>query len=259
MLYFRQRDETTFTRRDYGGSVGYTRSIVPWLMDAGLRYSFERLQTENVDFNPVFGLQRATASSLSLTLDHNRRDNPLYPSRGYRVFATAEWASELLGGEANFERFELGGGWHLPINRSLVFHLGASHSLVLTPGEVSEDLPFNRRFFLGGANTVRGYTQGEAASRDDAGRIVGDEATYLGQAELEQRLTSQWSVVGFLDAAGLVRDLDDYPAAEFVLSAGAGLRFRSPAGPVRLEYGYNLKRRKDDDAGTLHFSIGYPF
>jgi outer membrane protein insertion porin family len=57
----------------------------------------------------------------------------------------------------------------------------------------------------------------------------------------------------------LVRDLNDYPGTEIVLSAGAGIRFRSPAGPVRLEYGYNLNRRKGDDAGTLHFSIGYPF
>jgi len=212
-----------------------------------------------VDFNPTFGLQRANASSIGLTLDHNRRDNPLYPGRGYRVYATAEWASDLLGGVANFTRLELGGGLHLPLSRSIVLHLGGSHAVVMTPGDVSADLPFNRRYFLGGANSVRGYVQGEAASRDADGRIVGDEATLLGHLELEQRLTAQWSVVAFMDAAGLARDLEDYPASEFLVSVGAGIRFRSPAGPVRLEYGYNLNRRERDAAGTVHFSISYPF
>jgi len=257
--YYRRREETTFVRRDYGGSLGYNRYLPALLTDAGLRYSYERLQTEDPDFNPTYGLQRANVSSIGLTLDHNRNDNPLYPMRGYRAYATAEYADDYLGGGARYGRFELGGSFHLPVSRTLVFHAGLSHAVVITPGDVADDLPFNRRFFLGGANTVRGFTQGEAASRDSSGKLVGDESTVMGHLELEQRLTQQWSIVGFVDAAGLARDVADYPAKDLVVSVGGGVRYRSPVGPLRLEYGYNVDRRPGDVAGTLHFSIGYPF
>jgi outer membrane protein assembly factor BamA len=257
--YFRRREETTFVRRDYGGSLGYNRYLAALQTDVGVRYSFERLETEDPNFNPAYGLQRANVSSIGLTVDHNRNDNPLYPMRGYRAYATAEYANDHLGGGARYGRFELGGSFHFPLSRTLVVHAGASHAVVVTPGDVADDLPFNRRFFLGGANTVRGFIQGEAASRDSAGKLVGDESTLLGHLELEQRLTQQWSLVGFVDAAGLGRDISEYPASDYVVSVGGGLRYRSPVGPLRLEYGYNVERRPGDDAGTLHFSIGYPF
>lgn len=257
--FYRRRQETTFTREEYGASLGYRR-LVPRLQgELGLRLAFEQLATDDREFNPDYGLQRARAAAAGFTLDHNRTDNPLYPLRGHRLYATAELATEALGGEANYGRFELGGSWHRPLNRSLIFHAGAAHAFVVTPGAVAADLPFNKRFFLGGASSLRGYVQGEAASFDPAGKLVGDESYLLGQLELEQRLTPRWSLVGFLDGAGIARDLADYPAGEVLASVGAGIRWRTPVGPVRLEYGHNLNRRDGDPSGTVHFSVGFPF
>lgn len=257
--YYRRREETTFVRRDFGGSLGYSRYVPQLLADMGIRYGYERLETEDDNFNPAYGLQRANVASLGLTFDRNRSDNPLYPTRGHRVYATAEYADERLGGGARYGRFEVGGSWHVPLSRMLVFHSGLSHSVILVPGEVSEYLPFNRRFFLGGATSVRGFTQGEAASRDSEGKLVGDESTIVGHLELEQRVTHQWSVVVFMDGAGMAREIADYPAGDYVVTVGGGIRYRSPVGPVRLEYGHNVQRRTGDVDGTLHFSIGYPF
>jgi len=66
-------------------------------------------------------------------------------------------------------------------------------------------------------------------------------------------------VVTFFDAVGFARDQADYPWEEGFYSVGGRLCWRSLIGPVRLEYGYNLNRRNHDPAGTLHFSIGFPF
>ena len=257
--FFRQREETTFTRRDYGAGLGYQRLLPGIQGEAGIRLAYEQLGTRDERFNPDYGLQDAAASSLGGTFELNRTDNPLDPQTGHRFYATAEVASEALGGEANYERLELGGSVHVELSRSLGLHAGLSHAVLLTPGAVGENLPFNKRFFLGGASSVRGYVQGEAASRDDSGKLVGDESYLLGQMELEQRLTPRWSVVGFVDAAGLARGIDDYPAGEVLVSAGAGIRWRTPIGPVRLEYGWNLNRRHLDPSGALQFSVGYPF
>lgn len=257
--FFRQREETTFTRREYGAGLGYQRLLPTLPGEITTRLLYEQLSTRDDRFNPDYGLQDAAASSLGATFEINRTDNPLDPQAGHRLYATAEVATELLGGDANYQRLECGGSLHFGLSRTLRVHAGVSHAVLLTPGDVATDLPFNKRFFLGGASTVRGFVQGEAASRDDTGKLVGDESYLLGQFELEQRLTLRWSVVGFVDAAGLARDLADYPGDEVLVSAGAGIRWRTPIGPVRLEYGWNLNPRERDPSGTLQFSVGYPF
>jgi len=81
----------------------------------------------------------------------------------------------------------------------------------------------------------------------------------LGNIELEQMLTPAWSVVGFVDGIGVAADLADYPASEGLFSVGAGIRFKTIIGPVRLEYGRVLNPRPYDPSGTLHLTIGFPF
>ena len=80
-----------------------------------------------------------------------------------------------------------------------------------------------------------------------------------GNLELEQALTTKWSVVAFGDALGTAVTLRDYPFSEKLFSAGLGVRYQTIIGPVRLEYGHNLNRRPFDPAGTLLISIGFPF
>ncbi len=85
------------------------------------------------------------------------------------------------------------------------------------------------------------------------------ESALLGTFELEQASHTRFSLVGFVDALGIARRLDDYPFDETLFSVGGGIRWRTIIGPVRLEYGHNLNPRRRDPPGTIQFSIGYPF
>jgi outer membrane protein assembly factor BamA len=120
-------------------------------------------------------------------------------------------------------------------------------------------LPFNRRFFPGGENSIRGYTEGEASPRDAQGNIVGAETFTLGTVELEQALTPKLSLVVFSDSIGFAENAANYPFDTGLFSVGGGLRLKTFVGPMRLEYGYNLNPRKGDPIGTLQFSLGFPF
>jgi outer membrane translocation and assembly module TamA len=133
------------------------------------------------------------------------------------------------------------------------------HGFVVANGSTSNNLPFTRRFFPGGQDSVRGYQEGEAAPRNAQGKIVGAETYTSCNVEFEQGLTPKWSVVGFFDGVEFAEHLDDYPGDEHLLSVGGGLRWRTIVGPVRLEYGYNLNPRPRDPMGTLQFSLGFPF
>ena len=165
----------------------------------------------------------------------------------------------MFFGEVNYQRMETSISYHHPLSRFQWLHLGISHGFVVTDGGPERDLPFNKRFFPGGDNSIRGYQYGEAGPRNESGRVVGAETYSLANIEFEQGLTRTWSLVFFFDALGQARRIEDFPIEEHLLSVGGGIRWKSIIGPVRLEYGHNLNPRAHDPGGTLHFSIGFPF
>lgn len=251
------RDEMDFTREELSSSLGARRRFAPIATDASLRYSYQYLNVADARFVTGFGVPNARVAAVVLDLRHDRRDNPIAPRRGHKIFTSLETASEMLGGEVDYQRGELHAAYHWPIANDRWIHVGASHGAILSDSE--QDLPFNKRFFPGGESSIRGYQDGEASPRNAAGKTVGAES-YLGtNLELEQALTPMWSLVAFFDAMGVAREIEDYPYNDLLLSVGGGLRWNTLIGPVRLEYGHNLRRRPDDPVGTLHVSIGFPF
>jgi outer membrane protein insertion porin family len=257
-----RREEVSFTRLEYGGGIGLHKFFQPQATDASLRYTYQVLSTldvGNVAAVASEGLTNPAVGSVTLEVKHDRRDNPLYPRRGYKLFATVETASSYLGGEANYERIELFSSWHHAIGGGRYLSLGFSHGVDVSFGSVANNLPFNKRFFPGGENSIRGYKESEASPRDSQGELVGAETYMLGSVELEQALTPAWSIVVFSDNLGMAQHLDHYPFDTGLFSVGGGIRWRTLIGPVRLEYGYNLNPRPKDPSGTLLFSLGFPF
>jgi outer membrane protein insertion porin family len=254
-----RREELTFDREEYGGGIGAQRHLRAIDTDAVLRYNYEFLNALRTGVDLEEGVQTARVASAALDLRHDRRDNPLLPRAGYHLISSLELASTVLGGDSEFQRLEFSGSFHQRLGGGRFLHLGISHGVALTLGGSAGDLPFNKRFFPGGENSIRGFRQGQAAPRNAEGRIIGAETYLLGNLELEQQLTPSWSVVGFVDAIGFAADVNEYPAQETLVSVGGGLRFRTIIGPARLEYGRNLNPRRRDPSGTIHVSIGFPF
>jgi len=255
-----RREEVSFTREEYGGGIGSHRYFRPIGTDLSLRYNYQILNADAPFLGAAAeGLTNAGVGAVIAELKHDRRDNPLYPSRGYKIFASIEVGTEHLGGEANYERFEVWSSWHLPLGDGRLLSLGLSHGAVFTPGRTELNLPVNRRFFPGGQSSIRGYPEGEASPRNGEGKIVGAETYTLGSVEFEQSITPKWALVAFSDSLGIAHHIADWPVHESLYSVGVGLRWRTVIGPVRLEYGHNLNPRPHDPSGTLQFSLGFPF
>ena len=254
------REEVSFRREEYGGGLGVRKRLREISTDVSLRYEYKVLHAADADPDiSQQGLPSANVGSVVGELQHDRRDNPLYPRRGYKVFNRIEVGAEPLGGDANYQRFETACALHVPLYDGAWLNLGLSHGVVLSTGTREEDLPFNRRFFPGGESSIRGYQEGEASPRDDQGQEVGAESFVLGNVEFEQALTRSFSFVAFVDALGFAREIENYPASTGLVSVGGGIRWKTIVGPVRVEYGHNLNPREGDPSGTLHFSLGFPF
>ena len=260
-LFGLRREEQAFDREEYGGTAGVRRRI-PWIRAEGsLAYTYQSLSNQDNRLTTrALDEDNVKVASIDLGLTKDRRDNPLRPRRGYRLFAQAELASESLGGEVDYQSFDLGATYHTRWGRSRWFHFGLTHGAITQLGAADGQLiPVNKRFYPGGDSSIRGYQKDEAAPRGPDGRFVGAETYTLLNVELEQAITNTWSVVVFFDALGEAAELAAYPWDERLYSVGLGVRYQTIVGPVRLEYGRNVNPRADDPSGTLHFSVGFPF
>jgi outer membrane protein assembly complex protein YaeT len=250
------REEESFDREEYGGSFLLRRMFRRWRVEATAGYTFESLGTrDNTLGTSTTDLVTSRAGSLNFTLVQDRRDNPLRPRRGWRWYLQMEDAAKWLGGDVEYERLKFDASWHAPLGGERWLHLGLTHGVVFG----GDPVPVNKLFFPGGENSIRGYASGKAAPRDANGDYVGARSEVIANIELEQRVTGNWSAVVFLDALGMAADIGDYPLDETLFSVGAGVRYQTIIGPLRLEYGYNLNRRSGDPAGTVLFSLGFPF
>jgi len=132
--------------------------------------------------------------------------------------------------------------------------LGARLIAQLTLGATSTDdfdrLPPELRFFAGGDRSVRGYGYQDLGDRDAEGFPIGGLYLATTSLEYEREFMPGWSAAGFIDAGNVWSSGE--PALE--LGVGAGLRWQSPVGPIRIDIAHGF----DDIAGgwQLHFSAG---
>ncbi len=260
-LFGLHRREFSFVREEYGANLSLLWPLHRLGVALTTGYTFKRLHNmEDQLATRTTDRTQADVASLDLGVVRDRRDNPLRPHKGYKVSLQAELASRALGGEVIYQHFVLGASYHTGWGTGRWLHVGLAHGVVTTFGaSAGSALPISVLFFPGGDGSIRGYQNGEAAPRTAAGLFVGAKAYTQFNLELEQALTTKWSVVMFGDALGSAASLADYPFSEKLYAAGLGVRYQTIIGPVRIEYGRNLNPRPRDPAGTLLLSIGFPF
>jgi outer membrane protein insertion porin family len=259
-LFGLQREERAFLRQEYGGTFTLTRPL-PWLKAEGsLGYTFQALQNRDNELSTREEDERAVpVASIDIGLTRDARDNPLRPRRGYRWYLQSELAATYLGGELNYQRVEFGGSYHTAWGRGRWIHVGLSHGVVPTLGSSDRMLPVNKRFYPGGESSIRGFGEGEASPRGPDQRYIGAKSFTLLNFEVEQAVVKSWSLVLFTDVLGSTATLRSYPVDETLISVGLGIRYQTLIGPLRVEYGHNVKKRDFDPSGTLHLSVGFPF
>ena len=260
-LFGLNREELSFRREEYGANV----SVLWPLRSLGIAlttgYTFKHLRNaDNELATQATDQVQADIASIDIGIVRDRRDNPLRPTKGYKLSAQIEAANRALGGEVVYQQFILGASYHTRWGNGRWIHAGVSHGFVTTFGAPDDSsMPVSVRFYPGGDGSIRGYQKGEAAPRAATGEFIGAKSYLLFNLELEQALTAKWSVVAFGDALGTAARISDYPFSERLYSVGLGIRYQTIIGPVRMEYGHNLNPRPLDPSGTLQLSIGFPF
>jgi outer membrane translocation and assembly module TamA len=223
----------------------------------GVRYRYSFLQTTDLEVGDFEAPEEALVGAINPYYEIDRRDSALNPRDGYRLGGELEVASRVLGSEVDYRLLDLGGSYHQEFTTGWWAHAALRAAIIEASSQ--DEIPLNKRFLPGGASSIRGYTDGEAAALNADGDIVGSEALLLTNLEVERALAQSFSGAIFYDALWTDLDAEDFPGDDFLHSVGLGLRYETPLGPLRLEYGYNLNPRPRDPAGTFHVSLGAPF
>lgn len=172
----------------------------------------------------------------------------LVPRYGARLIVDFRGASDGMGSDTSFFQSTSHVKFIVPaLDRGRFITRGTFGTTLI---DEFADLPASVRFFTGGSSTVRGYSYNSLAPRDADGNAVGGKHLVIGSLEYEYSLAPQWAAAAFYDAGNAMDNLSD-PLSKGV---GAGVRWRSPVGPIRFDVARALT--PDDRPWRVHINIG---
>jgi translocation and assembly module TamA len=201
--------------------------------------------------------QLATVTGLAaLTLD--RSNDPLNPSSGWKLDGRVEPTVSVGDGTATYVRATAQGSAYLPFGEKARTVLAGRLRLGSILGGDIPTVPGPRRFFAGGAGSVRGYEYQGVGPRFPDNTPIGGVSLVEASIEARHNFTDKWGAVVFVDA-GSVGD-NQYPDfQDLSVGAGVGLRYNLSFAPVRVDIGIPLNRREGDGAFQVYISLGQAF
>ena len=261
-IFLTNRDYDDYSRRSQGFAVKaghpigeFTRlSVIYRLADVKI---YDVSEFASSDIKDQEG--KSINSSVTTTLSYNTTDNRLDPSSG--LDSSVSWEIAGLGGTEKYSKYILDARKFWPWKWDTVFsahgQFGFVHSLD------SDEVPIDERFYLGGIYNIRGFENREVGPRDEYGDFIGGDTETYFNFEYIFPLYKELQIKGvtFFDV-GNTWSSDDYwgeddkAFASWRYSAGAGIRWASPLGPMRFEYGFNLDKRDYESGGKFDFMIG---
>jgi len=200
---------------------------------------------------------QTTTSGILLALSRDTTDDSMFPTSGSRNRIDANMAGLLLGGDNAFGKYNYGTSWFFkvpPFNEDLVFsprfRIGYIQSFE------GKEIPVYERYILGGINSLRGLE--DIGPRDPVtGDILGGNTMLLFNFEFVFPILKNAGMKGviFFDMGNAWNN--EYDLGDMRKTTGAGIRWYSPVGPLRLEWGYVLDRKEGEPAYRWDFTMGW--
>jgi translocation and assembly module TamA len=247
-------DTEAFTSRFAGAGIALERQLRPGMRLTG-GPAFRAAAIEEADGEEeTFGLV-----SLPVTFDWDRSDDLLDPTRGGRLVAQNEPFVDTFGSGVRFNRARVGYSHYLEVLDEPRIVLAGRVALGSIVGASRDDVPADLRFYAGGGGSVRGFGFQLAGELDEDDDPVGGRSLFETSFEVRAKVTETIGVVAFVDAgAAFEPSLPDF-SEPLRVGAGPGLRYYSPVGPIRVDVGFPINRRDDDDPFQIYVSIGQAF
>lgn len=200
-----------------------------------------------------------TVSSMTFALTRDTRNHVFLPTKGMINTFSVEYAGGILGADRDFYKYYTKNSLYVGLPMDLVLRLSAQAGLVDNFGD-SDEVPIFERYFLGGANTVRGFKYRDVGPKDNTGEPIGGKLMFACSAEVTFPIIQNIRGAVFYDAGNVWEDTGDFDLGDLDCGAGVGIRLNLPIGPIRLDLGFPIEKDEYVDYDNrLHFNIGYSF
>ncbi len=282
-------DEPAFESRSSGGRAIIAKdfSRVAVATDRGARnqvsmtliHEFDRYQISEAALNdpsfrdelialgldPDTGEGSGTLSAVEFDFFRNTTAQPLNPRQGYSISAHVGSAGSLFGGTFDFNELLGEVRTYVPLGSRFTWANKVRSATLAGPD--SADIPFYKRYFVGGSNSVRGWGRYQVSPLSPSGLTIGGRTMLEVSTEARFAISGKLSGVAFIDGGNAWLEPWDVQLRDLRWAVGPGLRYDTPIGPVRVDLGVQLnpivglviEGNPERRRWRVHFSIGQAF
>ena len=257
-LFNTRRQFIEYDYEQLGGAIRFSHPFEEyWRWNALYRLSRDEISSIEGTLNTALEAERGAriTSLVQGSVSRDSRDNFQAPTRGTTLTFIADVAG--LGGDSRFVKAVSSVTHFQPIwfGHILSGRLEGGYGV----GWGGEELPLFERFYLGGSNSVRSYKSRQISPKDENGTRIGGTTEVLGNIEYIVPLPFNVRAAVFVDVGNVYGFGTKFDLTDLRTALGGGLRWLSPFGPIRVDYGFNLDPRPGDKSGAFNFSVGSPF
>jgi outer membrane protein insertion porin family len=255
-IYNTTRKYANFDRKSSGFEISFGKNFWEY-WGASISYNYEKTTISNIETGASNIVREQegtrTTSSISLSFGRDSRDNIIDPLSGSKNVIYTTFAG--LGGTNAFYKINLDSGWYFPLFDVTTIHLRGR--VGYATGLFGKNLPLYERYYVGGIYTVRGLNYGDAGPKDINDEPIGGTKQLILNAEYIFPIASELKLKGilFFDA-GRSYGAGETFGSDLRYTAGTGIRWISPMGPIRVEWGYNLDKRAGEPSNKVEFTFG---
>jgi outer membrane protein assembly factor BamA len=283
---FEQQIRSTFDFRRRSATAEIARRITRAVSISG-SYQIQRTEVFNNIVTPEqqllidIAFPKVRLSSFLTSIAHDTRNDPADTTSGHLFSADGQLAARAIGSQIGFAKTRLTAQMFRTLPRTRGFVFAGSARLGLATGfprvvvgldgttETVDELDASSRFYAGGDTTIRGFALDAVGVRHDPPQKtdtidanlfpLGGNAVVILNGELRVPVRGGLQVAGFLDTGNVFQRVTTMDLSEVRTAVGFGVRYKSPIGPIRVDLGFKVNRRPDEDLTAWYVTFGQAF
>jgi outer membrane protein insertion porin family len=265
-LWNSTREYDTYDLDTKGGAVTLGYPILPkYRINGYVGYRLTRNDVYDIDEDDASYYVKeqrgeTTTSGVSVTLSRDTTNDNIFPSKGSKNSITTEYTGGFLGGDVGFTRYGLTSAWFFPLPLETVISPRLRVGYIESHG--NQKIPVYERYYLGGIGSLRGL-RNVGPKDPETDDVIGGTTMFNVNLDFVFPLIKNAGMKGviFYDTGNTwdsSRNLTDNSSSvrDFRHTVGLGIRWYSPIGPLRLEWGYVLDKKDDEPSSRWEFTIG---
>jgi outer membrane protein insertion porin family len=257
---YQKAERVSFNLRKASVVASITRKFIE-RSSVSLQYELSRDQVTNVAPGAILSPEDqgyATVGAVRALAVLDFRDDPFNPKKGSLLSGSAELAALPFGSEVDFYKFSGQSSFYFTLLRRSTIVLSGRAGMARAFGR-TQVVPIQKRFFLGGRTTVRGFKEDSLGAKAEDGTPTGGDMMVNLNTELRVPLRSGFIGAVFVDTGSVWFASDPVNGFDLRYTSGLGVRYITPVGPIGLDYAWKLDRRGGEAAAEWHFTIGAVF